>query len=135
VATGGVATDSANNAANAHHAFDHNSATEWFYSGTTGWLKYDLGHTETVLRYTVVSANDRVGRDPRDWQFQGSNDGSTWTTLDAQGSQLFANRYQQNTYTLASPAAYRYYRLNITANNGDATFTDLAEVGLYAAKP
>jgi hypothetical protein len=40
-----------------------------------------------------------------------------------------------NSYTIATPGAYRYYRLNITSNNGDATFTTLAEIGLYAAKP
>ncbi len=135
VATGGAPNDSANNPANASNAFDQNSGTEWFYSGVMGWLQYDLGHTETVQRYTVISANDKVGRDPRDWQFQGSNDGVSWTTLDTQSGQAFANRFQLNSYTVASPAAYRWYRLNITSNNGDTGFTDLAEFGLFAAKP
>jgi hypothetical protein len=31
---------------------------------------------------------------------------------------------------VASPASYRYYRLNISANNGDGSFTDLSELGL-----
>jgi hypothetical protein len=135
VATGGSATDSANNPANAKNAFDRNSGTEWFYSGVMGWLRYDLGHTETVQRYTVISANDKVGRDPKDWQFQGSNDGTTWTTLDTQSGQAFPNRFQLKSYTVATPGAYRWYRLNITSNNGDTAFTDLAEIGLYAAKP
>jgi hypothetical protein len=135
VATGGAATDSANNATNAQRAFDQNSASYWFYSGAKGWLQYDLGHTETVQRYTVISANDKVQRDPKDWEFQGSSDGVTWTTLDTQSNQAFANRFQLKNYTVASPAAYRYYRLNITANNGDGYFTDLSELGLYASKP
>jgi hypothetical protein len=136
VATGGSATDSKSNQANASAAFDRNSGTEWFYSGVTGWLQYDLGHTETVQRYTVISSSfDQVGRDPKNWQFQGSNDGVTWTTLDTQSGQAFANRAQMNSYTIATPGAYRYYRLNITSNNGDASFVDLAEVGLFAAKP
>jgi hypothetical protein len=134
VATGGAATDSANNAANAAQAFDRNSATKWLYSPTTGWLKYDLGHTETVLRYTIISA-DVAGRDPKDWQFQGSNDGVGWTTLDAQSGQVFANRLQLKSYPVAGGGAYRWYRLNVTANNGDATSTALAELGLFAAKP
>jgi len=135
VATGGTANDSASNAANARSAFDQNSATQWFYSGVTGWLQYDLGHTEIVQRYTVTSSNDLVPRDPKDWQFQGSTDGSTWTTLDTQSNQVFATRLKLKTYTIASPGSYRYYRLNITANNGDSTFTDLAEIGLFASKP
>jgi regulation of enolase protein 1 (concanavalin A-like superfamily) len=136
VATGGTPNDSRNNAANAGSAFDRNSATEWFYSGVMGWLQYDLGHTETVLRYTVISSSfDAVGRDPKDWQFQGSNDGINWTTLDTQAGQAFTDRAQLKSYTIATPGAYRWYRLNITSNNGDTTFTDLAEFGLYAAKP
>jgi hypothetical protein len=136
VATGGTATDSANNATNAGYAFDQNSASYWFYGGVTGWLKYDLGHTETVQRYTVISSTEsRTGRDPKDWQFQGSNDGVTWTTLDTQSGQAFANRQQMNSYTIATPGAYRYYRLNITSNNGDTGFVALSELGLFAARP
>lgn len=135
VATGGSATDSANNPGNARRAFDQNSATQWFYSGVTGWLRYDLGHTENVQRYTVISSNDKVERDPKDWQFQGSNDGVSWTTLDTQSNQLFSARFQPKHYAVATPASYRYYRLNITANNGDASFTDLSEFGLFAARP
>ncbi|MCS0630823.1 alginate lyase family protein [Telluria mixta] len=135
VATGGTPNDSRNNAANSGNAFDRNSGSYWFYSGVMGWLQYDLGHTETVQRYTVISANDKIGRDPKDWQFQGSNDGVNWTTLDTQSGQAFANRFQLNSYTVASPGAYRWYRLNITSNNGDTGFTDLAEIGLFAAKP
>ncbi|WP_353619049.1 discoidin domain-containing protein [Paracidovorax cattleyae] len=82
VAVGGTASDSAGNATNAGNAFDHNSATQWFHPSTTGWLRYDLGRARAVERYTVTSSFDKVARDPKDWQFQGSNDGATWTTLD-----------------------------------------------------
>lgn len=101
-----------------------------------GWLQqYDLGHTETVQRYTVISANDKVPRDPKDWHFQGSNDGVTWTTLDTQSNRIFANRFELKSYTVSRPGSYRYYRLNITANKGDGYFTDLSEFGLFASKP
>lgn len=134
VASGGTANDSANSPTNAGNAFDHNPATEWFYSGVSGWLQYDLGpgHAQVVKRYAVTSANDKVPRDPKEWQLQGSNDGSTWTTLDTQSNQGFTERYQVNVYTIASPASYRYYRLDVTANNGDTSFTDLSELGLLA---
>lgn len=135
VAIGGTANDSAGNATNAKRAFDQNSASQWFYSGSTGWLQYDLGHTERVQRYAVTSSFDLVPRDPKDWQFQASNDGVAWTTLDTQSGQVFAERFELKTYAVANPAAYRYYRLNITANNGDSTFTDLSELGLFVSKP
>lgn len=134
VATGGTANDSAGNATNAKRAFDLNTYSQWFYTGVTGWLQYDLGHPERVLRYSVNSTPDAnlMARDPKDWQFQGSNDGSNWTTLDTQSNK---KRGELLSYPVASPAAYRYYRLNITANNGDSTFTAISEFGLFALKP
>jgi hypothetical protein len=136
VAIGGTASDSADNPTNAGRAFDRNPATQWFYSGVGGWLRYDLGvgSARVVERYTVTSSNDRPPRDPKDWQFQGSNDGSSWTTLDTQSNQAFTARYQLNAYAIASPASYRYYRLNISANNGDGSFTDLSELGLLTSQ-
>jgi hypothetical protein len=89
---------------------------------------------QVVERYTVTSANDRTPRDPKDWQFQGSSDGSTWATLDTQSNQTFTDRYQLKGYAITKPASYRYYRLNITANNGDSHFTDLAELGLWVTE-
>jgi hypothetical protein len=134
VATGGIATDSGNTSG-AMRAFDHNTGTGWFYRGPTGWLQYDLGHTELVERYTIRSASGLAARDPKDWQLQGSNDGSTWTTLDTQSNQAFAKRLELKTYAIANPSFYRYYRLNVTANNGDVVFTDLGEFGLLVSDP
>ncbi|MDR6639526.1 alginate lyase family protein [Paenarthrobacter nitroguajacolicus] len=134
VATGGIATDSGNTSG-AMRAFDQNTGSGWFYKGTTGWLQYDLGHTERVQSYTVSSTNGLVLRDPKDWQFQGSYDGSTWTTLDTQSNQGFGRRLELKTYTIPNPNFYRYYRLNVTANTGDVDFTDLGEFGLLVSKP
>ncbi|QPI50448.1 alginate lyase family protein [Massilia antarctica] len=134
VVSGGTANDSAGNATNARRAFDQNPWSQWLYAGTSGWLQYDLGHAERVLRYSVISTLDAnlIGRDPRNWQFQGSNNGSTWTTIDTRSNQ---KRSELKMYSVASPGSYRYYRLNITANNGDSSFTALSEFGLFALKP
>lgn len=131
---GGAPNDIGNNpngTQGAAKAFDLNVDTKWLSSAIT-WLQYDFGagSSQTIKRYTITSANDVPARDPKDWQLQGSNDGSTWTTLDTQGSQGFATRYQRNAYPIASPGSYRYYRLNITANSGDAS-TQLSELGLF----
>lgn len=133
VATGGTASDSGNTGG-ARNAFDQNTGSGWFYKGTTGWLQYDLGRTERVQRYVITSAGGLVARDPKDWQFQGSNDGTTWTTLDTQSNQVFAQRLQVTTYAIANPSFYRYYRLDVTANNGDVVFTDLGEFRLLVSK-
>ena len=114
-------------------AFNGDSGSKWFcYNSTTGWIQYDFGanNAQVVKRYTINSA-DVVARDPKAWQFQGSQDGSTWTTLDTQSGQSFAVQNAQNTYDIGNTTAYRYYRLNITANNGDANGVAISELGLW----
>jgi hypothetical protein len=133
IAFGGAANDSANNPTGtqgAAKAFDLTPGSKWL-SSAVSWLQYDFGagNAQTIKRYTVTSANDVPARDPKDWQFQGSNDGSAWTTLDTRSNQSFATRFEAQTFSIASPAAYRYYRLNVTANGGDGS-TQLSELGL-----
>jgi len=64
-------------------------------------------------------------------QLLGSQDGVAWTTLDAQSEQSFAYRMRMNSYTIGDTVAYRFYRLDITANNG-APGVAVAELGLWA---
>jgi fibronectin type 3 domain-containing protein len=134
LAFGGTAGDSANSAAtNTASAFDQNFGSFWFHGGTTGWLRYDFGanSAQIIKRYTMVSATLIPERDPKNWEFQGSNDGSAWTTLDTQTDQAFQWRGYQRVFELTNTTAYRYYRLNVTANNGDGSFLHLGELGLW----
>jgi hypothetical protein len=114
-------------------AFDKDTGTKWLASGTSSpWIAYTFGGnaSQVIVRYTVASANDVPERDPESWQFQGSNDGVTWTTIDSRANQSFADRFTTNTYDIANTTAYRRYRLRITANGGDYD-TQLSEVGLF----
>jgi len=107
-------------------AFDGSTATKWFNSNTapTGWLRFQYGGGAgwALSQYSLSSANDVPQRDPSSWQFQGSNDGVSWTTLDTRSGETFSSRFQTKTYTFANTTAYRHYRLNITANAGGTGF-------------
>jgi len=137
VTSGGTANDSINNpngTEGAAKAFDGNTGTKWLCNSVS-WLQYDYGAgaAQTIKRYDITSANDVPGRDPRDWQLQGSNDGSAWTTVDTRtGQPSWPNRYQTISFNVATPGAYRYYRLNVTANNGGSG-TQLSELAFYAS--
>jgi hypothetical protein len=115
-------------------AFDNDPWTRWYNGNThpspTGWLRYDFGsgNAPVIKRYTVNSA-DVVGREPTAWQFQGSNDGATWTTLDTESGQAFSDPYKQKIYNIGNTTAYRYYQINITAGNGGAL--GISELGLW----
>lgn len=137
-ASGGMASANLSNASYPpSNAFDGGSGTKW-NSGTTGiaaWLQYDFGANLTwaVTRYDITSA-DTTNRDPLNWQFQGSNDGSTWTTLDSRSGENFASRAQTKSFTFSNTAGYRFHRLNVTAANGGLGYEiQLAELGLYAS--
>jgi hypothetical protein len=113
-------------------AFDRNPGSKWYgYNAPTGWIQYDFGagNEQVVKRYTINCA-DVDTRDPKNWNFLGSQDGSNWTTLDSQSNQSFAIRMGMNTYNIGNTTAYRYYQLQITANNG-ATGVAVAELGLW----
>jgi alpha-L-fucosidase len=137
--TGGTATASTQQAGEtAANAFDGSTATKWFNGngGTTGWLQYQFGGTAwAVSQYRIASANDVPGRDPRNWQLQGSTNGVNWVTLDTRANQTFAARFSFNTYNLTNILAFPYYRLNITANNGDGAGLQLSELQLFAEPP
>jgi fibronectin type 3 domain-containing protein len=133
IPTATVASASSDNPPNetAAMAFDGSTATKWFNAGggNTGWLQFYFGGPlKTVVRYDLSSANDVPGRDPKNWQFQGSPNGTTWTTLDARTNETFASRFLTKQYSITNFTAFAYYRLNITANNGDVSGIQLSEM-------
>jgi signal transduction histidine kinase len=69
---------------------------------------------KTVHQYALTSANDFPQRDPQDWRLLGSNDGGkTWTTLDTRKNEVFRERHQRRVFSVARPAAFETYRLQI----------------------
>jgi hypothetical protein len=64
---------------------------------------------------------------------EGSSDGSSWSTLDSQTDYAFDNASDVVMFDIASPVSYAYYRIYITANNGNA-YTGLQNFQLYVAR-
>ena len=95
-----------------------------------GWNNNGFGWTlqftnaQVVNTYTFTSGNDADGRDPKDWNLLASDDGNTWDTLDVRTGETFSGRNQTRHFTTnnTSNKAYLYYRVNVTANNGDGLF-------------
>ena len=105
-------------------ALDADAGTKWLSQSAPsaqnpGWLQYDLGAAASVSSYSLTAANDASERDPRDFQVQGSVDGTTWTTVDSRSDVTLGGRGESTTFTLAAPStAYTHFRLSITANRG-----------------
>lgn len=122
----------------AFNAFNSDAASYWLGTGSgTDWLKVDLGvsnaqfiHSYSITANTVPEAT----RMPKNWTLQGSNDDSAWTVLDTRVNETTWGSGETRNYAcnINSSMPFRYYKLNITANNGDATYTQVAELYLYA---
>ncbi|AYY15444.1 DUF1080 domain-containing protein [Actinobacteria bacterium YIM 96077] len=126
-------TASANNPPNEteENLIDGDVDTKWLAFEPTAWIVLQLAEPAAVSQYALASANDFPGRDPQDWTLQGSQDGENWTDLDSRSGEEFQERFQTKDYEFENDEEYKYYRLDITANNGDG-LTQLAELQLFA---
>lgn len=94
---------------------------------------YDFGAgvTKRITRY-MMQASERVGAAgfPRDWTIYGSNDGSTWDTVDTVSMQGGWSRGAVFQYECDSPGDYRYYKLKVTyawTNSSETVLNMLGE--------
>lgn len=123
----------------------------WFSGPTahtnTGWVRYDFGSgvTRIITAYSMTpvptdavlggTTNDPASA-PKNWTFEGSNDGTTWTTLDTQASAATWGVAEKRIFSITNTTAYRYYRVNVSANQGGASGQDLvmiSEIQLLAS--
>ncbi|MCQ9177939.1 GH92 family glycosyl hydrolase [Streptomyces sp. IBSBF 2953] len=121
---------SADNAAGgevAENLVDGEASTKWLAFAADGWVEFDLDRPARIRAYALTSANDFTERDPADWVLSGSADGATWTALDSRHGEAFTERLQTRAYSLATPAEYRHFRLEISRNHG-AGILQLADV-------
>lgn len=102
--------------AEAYKAFDNSLSTGWAANTTTGWLRYDFGSSKVINGYTITGDSD-ITYSANSWTFEGSADASSWTTLDTKTG-ITWTASEKKSYTISNTTAYRYYRINITANNG-----------------
>jgi type 1 glutamine amidotransferase len=110
---------------------DNNPNTKWLVFTNTGWVAYRLPAAKVVTGYALTSANDFIGRNPKDWTLQGSDDGQAWTDLDRRTGQAFPDHpFQTRRFDVANTHAYAHYRLDITANGGEPII-QLADLRLF----
>jgi hypothetical protein len=107
-----AASNQANGAA--FQAFDRNTSLGWGSTVATAWLSYQFPTGKIIKRYGFLTTTNNT-INPRTWTFEGSNNGSTWTTLDTQTnfvtgiSTFFSFDISTNT------TSYTYYRINVSA--------------------
>ncbi|MGI5372012.1 glycosyl hydrolase family 95 catalytic domain-containing protein [Streptomyces iakyrus] len=112
--------------------YDGDVNTKWCIEGPGPKVRWqvELPTAATVATYRLTSANDVPQRDPQEWTFSGSTDGTAWTTLDRRTLDApFENRFQTREFTCADTAAYRFYRFDFVPKAGVSHF-QVSEIGL-----
>ncbi|MCX4856093.1 GH92 family glycosyl hydrolase [Streptomyces canus] len=97
--------------------FDNTSATD------AAVTSVDLPVSRQVkgAQYTVTSSSDHT-QAPSGWTLQGSDDGTTWKTLDRRSGESFAWDRQTRAFTVRSPGTYGKYRLVL---DGEAVVSEV----------
>lgn len=101
---------------------------EWSTASTAGvgWLRYDFGSgvTKVITHYAVMGIPSgelaASNLSPKTWTFEGTNDATfaTWTVIDTQTNAPNFQPAELRTYTTSNTTAYRWYRINVSANQG-----------------
>jgi F5/8 type C domain len=105
----------------------------WLMNSQTAWISFNFGSTKTIKQYAlkVRNASDGPTMVPKEWTFEGSNTGAftgEQTVLDTQMNQTTWGQTEKRFFPINNNTAYRYYRLNISQNNGNATYIGIGEI-------
>jgi hypothetical protein len=142
----GVASDDVHySASDAWHTMDNGIHVGWLSDGSSlpHWLGYQFTVPTKVYSYSLRAwwSDNFPVRCPKTWQFQGSTNGSSWTTIhDRSADFTFTDSSAFYSFTVTSPDFYTYYRLYILSNQGNQytglggikMFSSGSEIGLFA---
>jgi hypothetical protein len=129
-------------AAEAWNALANVSYAGWLTDGSAlpHWMQYQFTAAKRITGYSILPwAADSAYRYPISWTLGGSTNGSDWTTIDTVSTYRWYSLSYKQSFVVAKPGSYDYYRITVSANGGDTytgikfleLFEDSAEVGLY----
>lgn len=121
------------------NAFDGNKNTCWVITNpNTGWLKIQYDSPVCYNIYQLVGTPEidlaNINRNPAIFNFEGSTDGTAWTTIDSKKDITWSKPSEVKTFITDNIKSFTYYRLNIISNQGNS-HTQFAELTLSYATP
>jgi hypothetical protein len=130
----GYTVSSSNASANAYQAFDRERAqTLVFATGSNGYLRVQLPAGKVADAYWITAAQGASIQDMfTEWEFQGSNDGSTWVTLDFRTAETGWSASETRHFEFTNETAYSYYQLNVRGGGGpDGDPCSIGELAIH----
>lgn len=92
----------------------------WLANKGTHWLQIDLGNPQFVDYVRMAPRTTTETCSPKDFIISASNDGISFTDLATFTEITNWYDYEYITFEIPANAAYRYYRITATTNNGGA---------------
>ncbi|WP_170207815.1 Ig-like domain repeat protein [Rarobacter incanus] len=104
-----------------------------------GIITYTLSSAQKISSYDIVSGNDAVERDPKNWTIRGTNDAAalndqsseSWKVIDTVSDATWTGRKARNHYDLDEPGSYKYIQMVVTANAGNNNRLQMGDWTLY----
>ena len=121
----------------ADYAFDsvkNNNGSRWIASRADHmYFVYSFNNPTRVNGISLSTPGSGLGsytsaRAPKDWTFEGSNDGATWAVLDTQSGETDWSEGEDRYYEFGNMAKYKYYKFDCTANNSSSDVLQLMEI-------
>jgi len=107
---------------------DNNVNTKFLVGDFRGdlWAQLVFDEATKIGAYTLTSANDAQGRDPKSWRILASNNGTDWVEVDKRVEEEFPQRFQTRRFEFNNNNSYTHYRIHFDENRGDGLW-QLAE--------
>jgi hypothetical protein len=122
-----------------YKAFDgSNTATDdrWgTVSGTnTGWVKIDFGSAKKIDAFSIICGNiasNNVATMPKSFSLYGSNDDISYEKIIEFSNEIFWSSLEARLYKLLQSVTFRYYKIVISANNGESSNTSIGDIKFW----
>jgi hypothetical protein len=127
------------------YAFDDSKSSAWrsFSNTTTEWITYYINPAQNVGSYYVqalktitfwealagVTSNPNAA--PKNWTLRGSNNNSTWTTLDTVTNQTGWTTGEKRLYVPETFGNYNFFRIDVSQVNGSTPYVEIAGVEFW----
>lgn len=93
------------------------------------WWQFEYFEPQIINGYSMTSGNDSPSRDPKTWEFLGSNDGENWVVLDRREEEEFLTggpnndgRRATRIFSFDNDESYSFYRMHIIERISSGSF-------------
>ncbi|WP_196426577.1 discoidin domain-containing protein [Lysinibacillus cavernae] len=101
----------------------------------TGWLQLDFGKPTEVNLYSISTRGEKATAQfaftsaPNTWKLEGSNDGVSFDVVhEISNETSWSANNSELIFSLPEKVSYRFYRLNVTRNNGNALYLAIGQL-------